>query len=63
MVEERSVAREGAARASAGGDGSEAAGMSNEKTGESPVRRNSQGSLGKASPPRVSRDLSRGQAA
>ena len=40
---------------------SEHAGISNEKTGETPVRRKSKVSVGKVYPPRVSRCLSRGQ--
>ena len=40
---------------------SEYAGISNEKTGEIPVRRKSKVSVGKVHPPRVSRYLSRGQ--
>ena len=44
----------------AGGDGSENAGMSNEKTGEIPVRRKPKVSRVKVIFPRVSRPLRRG---
>ena len=40
---------------------SENVGISNEKTGEIPVRRKPKVSVGKVLPPRVSRYLSRGQ--
>jgi hypothetical protein len=42
---------------------SENVGISNEKTGEIPVRRKLKVSMGKVHPPRVSRYLSRGQLA
>ncbi len=42
---------------------SEYVGISNEKMGESPVRRKPKGSMGKVHPPRVSRYLSRGRKA
>jgi hypothetical protein len=42
---------------------SENVGISNEKTGEIPVRRKPKGSMGKVYPPRVSRYLSRGRQA
>jgi hypothetical protein len=47
----------------AGGDGSENAGMSNEKTGEIPVRRKPKVSRVKVIFPRVSRPLRRGRKA
>ena len=59
-VEERSLVASLTVRT--GGDKrSDYVGISNEKTGEIPVRRKSKGSVRKVHPLRVSRYLSRGQ--
>jgi hypothetical protein len=60
VVEEHSVGRRRCVARHAGGIGRENAGMSNEKTGEIPVRRKPKVSRVKVICPRVSRLLRRG---
>ena len=60
MVEERSLVASSTVRTD-GDERSEYVGISNEKTGEIPVRRKPKGSARKVYPLRVSRYLSRGR--
>ncbi len=61
MVGERSVGDTSLIVRTNAAHGSEYVGISNEKTGEIPVRRKPKGSVRKVYPLRVSRYLSRGQ--
>ena len=61
VVEERSIGDTSMTVRTYAAYRSDYAGISNEKTGETPVRRKPKDSVGKVHPPRVSRYLSRGQ--